>query len=58
VHEIPPKDIEFSIPLDLDKPLRELAITPARNYSNPQNLDSYERDVVGNLLELYAKRPR
>ena len=58
VHEIPPRDIEYSIPLDLGKPLRELAITPARNYSNPQNLDSFERDVVGNLMELYAKRPR
>ena len=58
LHEIPPKDIEYSIPLEFGTPLRDLAITPARNYSNPHNLDSFERDVVGNLMGMYAKRPQ
>jgi len=57
LHEIPPRDIEYAIPIDLPAPLRELAITPARNYSNPHNLESYERDVVANLMDFYNRRP-
>ena len=57
LHEIPARDVEYAIPLDLGVPLRSLAITPARNYSNPQNLESFANDVVSNLIGWYSKVP-
>lgn len=42
LHEIPPKDIEYSLPLDLGAALRDLWLAPSRNFTNPQNLDSAE----------------
>ena len=57
LHEIPERDIEYAIQLDMDRALRDIAITPARNYSNPQNLESFESDVVDNLLAQYNRVP-
>ena len=57
MHEIPQRDIEYSIALDLGVPLRDLSITPARNYSNPHNLESFATDVVSNLMSMYARKP-
>lgn len=58
LHEIPPKDIEFSIPLNLDTELRELSLSPVRNFTNPQNLDSYLDEEVPNIFALYPPTHR
>ncbi len=56
LHEIPAKDIEFSIPLELDKALRDIWLSPARNFSNPQNLDGFEDAELPGVFNLYGRR--
>lgn len=58
LREIQAKDIEFTIPLEMDRALKDLFITPARNFSNPHTLEAAERDVVDNLFGYYAQRHR
>lgn len=61
LHEVPPKDIEFRIPLILDDALKDLWISPARNFSNPQNLEAFEQEEVPRVFGLYPStfgRPR
>lgn len=53
LHEIPPRDIEFSIPIRLDVALKDLWISPARNFSNPQNLESFMQEEIPKIFNLY-----
>lgn len=53
VHAIPTKDIEFSIPVHFSEALPNLFITPARNYTNPFNLGSFEREEIPGIFSLY-----
>jgi hypothetical protein len=53
LHEIPPKDIEFSIPLILDDALRDLWLSPQRNYTNPSSLESFDREQAPQVFSLY-----
>ena len=53
LHEIPPKDVEFAIPLKMDEALKDLWLSPSRNYTNPQNLDSFEREEIPSVFSLY-----
>jgi hypothetical protein len=56
LHEVPPKDIEFTVPLNLQEALRDLWLNPERNYSNPQNLQAFlDREMPG-ILSLYPQR--
>lgn len=58
LHEIPPKDIEFAIELDLKVALKDLWLGPSRNYTNPQNLESFMDSEMPNIFSLYErKRP-
>lgn len=57
IHEVPQRDIEFSIPLVLDQALRDVFFSPPRNFSNPQNTSEIE-DVEWNaVLDLFARGP-
>lgn len=58
LHEVPPKDIEFAIPLNLDCALKDLWLNPARNFSNPQNLESFMDAELPNIFSLYTRPPR
>jgi hypothetical protein len=53
LHEVPPKDIEFTVPLNMDEALRDLWLNPARNYSNPMNLDAFLDEEIPRILSLY-----
>lgn len=53
IHEVPPKDIEFKIPLILDTALRDLWLNPSRNFTNPQNLESFESEEIPGIFSLY-----
>jgi hypothetical protein len=53
LHEIPPKDIEFAIPLVLDQALKDLWLSPSRNFSNPQNLENFEAEEIPKVFALY-----
>lgn len=54
LHEIPPRDVEFSIPLVLDGALRSLYTAPARAFSNPHNLDSFGDEKFASIFALYG----
>jgi hypothetical protein len=56
LHEIPPKDIEFAIELDLGAALKDLWISPSRNFTNPQNLEAFMDSEMPNIFSLYERR--
>jgi len=58
LHEVEQRDIEFRIPLVLDQALKDLWITPQRNFTNPQNLEAFLDDSFPGIMSLFpAKRP-
>jgi hypothetical protein len=58
LHEIPPKDVEFAIPLNMEEALKDLWFSPARNFSNPTNLENFDRDKLPGVFSLYGPWPR
>lgn len=54
LHRIPETDIEHLIPVHFTEALQNLYFTPSRNYTNPQNLFSFEREEVPGVFALYA----
>jgi len=59
LHEIPPKDIEFRVPLILEKALKDLWFNPKRNYSNPMNMEDFLDQEFPSIMSLFpARRPR
>lgn len=58
MHEVPPKDIEFAIPINLDEALRDLSFSSLRNFTNPQNLEAFLDEELPGILALYPSRPR
>lgn len=58
LHEVPPRDIEFRIPLVLDQALQDIWLSPKRNYTNAMNLESFLDSRFPSITSLYpAKRP-
>ena len=57
LHRIPPSDIEYSIPLELGVPLRDVELTPARQFTNPHNLSSIDREAT-KIFKVYTDPQR
>jgi len=55
LQEIAAKDIEFAIPLKLEEALRDLWLSPSRNYTNPHNLEAFDRDELPRVFSLYRR---
>jgi hypothetical protein len=53
IHEIPPKDIEFAIPLNMDKALKDIFLNPQRNFTNPSTLDAFMDNELPGIMGLY-----
>ena len=53
LHRIPEKDIEYAIPVHFDTALKNLFITPARNFTNPFNLTNFESEEIPGIFSLY-----
>ncbi len=53
LHEIPGKDVEFKIPLELDKALRDVWLSPSRNFTNPHNLAAAGDVELPSYFNLY-----
>lgn len=53
LHEIVKGDIEFQLPIRLDD-LRSFEPSPGRNFTNPQNLDSFEAEAIKNTFAVYG----
>ena len=54
VHEIPKSDIEYAVELQLEKALKDLFLSPSRNFTNPQNLENFENDEIPTIYNLYS----
>lgn len=53
VHEIPQSDIEYDIPLKLCDELKNMFLKPARNFTNPQNLEALDKETTDGIFSLY-----
>jgi hypothetical protein len=53
LHEIPKSDIEYAVPLVMDEALKDLWLASSRNFTNPQNLETFEEQEVPNIIALY-----
>lgn len=58
LHRIPEKDIEYAIPVHFSSALRNLWVTPERNYSNPHNLSNFEITSMPDIFAMYPQPPR
>lgn len=53
MHLIPRSDVEYAVELDLGHALRDLWLSPSRNFTNPQSLETFENEEVPQIYELY-----
>lgn len=53
VHEIPKTDIEYRIELNLGAALKDIWLSPARNFTNPQNLNNFKDEEIPDTFALY-----
>lgn len=53
VHQVPPKDIEYKVPLHLQRALKDLWLNPSRNYTNPQTLEAFLDEEIPDIFALY-----
>lgn len=54
VHKIPNSDIEYKIQFNISDSLSNLWLSPARNYTNPQNLEIFKDEEYPKVLQLYG----
>jgi hypothetical protein len=52
LHMVPQTALEYSVPIDLGEALTGMFLKPARNYTNPQQLESLDDQSYGALLGL------
>lgn len=55
LHEIVKGDIEFQLPIRLDD-LRNFEPSPGRNFTVPQNLESFELESIKDIFGIYGYR--
>jgi hypothetical protein len=53
LHQIPQSDIEYSYELQLTEALKDIWISPARNFTNPHNLESFRDEEIPQVFSLY-----
>lgn len=53
MHLIPRNDVEYQIPLLLDQALKDMWLSPARNFTNPQSLETFEKEEIPGIFGLY-----
>jgi hypothetical protein len=53
LHRIPSSDIEYAIPINWNEALKDLFLSPSRNFTNPTNLENFENDEIPGIFNLY-----
>jgi len=53
VHRVPPGDIEYAITFDIGSALKDLFLSPARSFTNPQNLAAFQNEAMPPVFLLY-----
>jgi hypothetical protein len=56
MHLIPEGDIEYGIQLKMDEALKDIWFSPPRNFTNPQNLNSFENETFPSIFSLYREK--
>jgi hypothetical protein len=54
IHEVPPKDIEYAVPLVLDRALKDIWFNPKRNYTNPFTLGDFLDEEMPDIMQMYS----
>jgi len=54
IHKIPSSDIEYRIQFDIGDALKNLWLSPARNYTNPHNLEVFKDEDYPKVFQLYG----
>lgn len=57
LREIQRTDIEYKLPLNFDKALKDIQVSPSRMFSNPHNLDNVDNDLLPNPFAIYETYP-
>ena len=57
LHEVPQSAIEYAIPLQLAEPLKNMFLKPARNFTNPQQLEAVDDTTTAGIFSIYSVRP-
>lgn len=55
IHEVALGDIEFQLPINREN-LRDFEPSPGRNFTNPQNLESFESEAIKHAFAVYGYR--
>ena len=53
LHRIPKTDIEYALNFDIGGALKDLFLSPARNFTNPHNLENFMDEEIPDILNLY-----
>jgi len=54
LHLIPSGDIEYKLELDLGQALSTIGLSPSRNFTNPQNLETVTEEETLEIFSLYS----
>jgi hypothetical protein len=54
IHKIPSMDIEYKIKFDIGGSLRNMWLSPARNFTNPTNFEVFKDEEFPRILQLYG----
>lgn len=58
IHLIPSMDMEYKIKFDLDTDFQKLNLSPSRNFTNPQTLESAQDEDIPDILGIYPPPSR
>jgi len=53
LHQIPTSDIEYKVPLELTASLATMYLSPSRNFTNPQTIESAGDAEIPDILGIY-----
>lgn len=54
LHKIPSSDIEYRLNLELDEALKDMWLSPSRNFSNPHSLEGFTDEEFPQTIQLYG----
>lgn len=54
IFQLPKSDIEYKLEFDIDHALKDLWLSPSRNFTNPQNLESFKNEEIPNIFAIYS----
>jgi hypothetical protein len=54
VYQIPKTDIEYKLEFDIGAALKDIWLSPSRNFTNPQCLETFKDEEIPDILSLYG----